>query len=79
MGLRGVKPGIRTKKCSNKYVGVTLNKGSWQGYKKFMVRITVLGVHKIVGSCDDEREAALMYDRVAIRHGMPTNILKKVA
>lgn len=38
--------------------------------------IVIAGNRHLVGYYIDERTAAIEYDKVAIKHGLPTNILK---
>jgi hypothetical protein len=58
---------------SSQYLGVNWD----QQYKKWRAAIAVDGRKRILGYCDDEREAARLYNQAAIRHGR--NVLNILA
>jgi hypothetical protein len=64
---------MKTEKTSQ-YRGVHWHKRA----QRFIAEITVDGIKREILRTKDEREAALAYDRSAVRVGYKTNILKPV-
>lgn len=63
----------RQYKPSSQYLGVSWNRQ----YKKWRASIMVDGRRKILGHCDDEHDAARLYNIAATRHGR--NVLNILA
>lgn len=60
----------------NSYIGVIYRpecRRPWQA------RIKIKGSQVLIGYFETDRDAAIAYDKEAIKHGRPTNILKPIA
>jgi len=67
--------GKKQPKHSSKYMGVYWNKANKKWASNISFREKGVQFRKHLGFFDVERDAAIMYDKMAIRLGLPTNIL----
>lgn len=62
-----------------KYAGIRVERQRKGKPPKYFAIVTVRGKEYRSEKCDTEREAAIQYDRMRIKHGMhPVNILRSV-
>lgn len=74
--INGVR--LKHKDASSKYHGVTWSKRESKWVSRFIYRDSMGTVHnKRLGAFQDERDAAIAYDKMAIHFNLPTNILRK--
>lgn len=74
--IKGVR--LKHKDASSKYHGVTWSKRESKWVSRFIYRDSMGTVHnKRLGAFEDERDAAIAYDKMAIHFNLPTNVLKR--
>lgn len=69
---------FKRKNAMSKYYGVTWSKKESKWLARFIYADAQGKQHnKRLGAFEDERDAALAYDKMAIHFNLPTNILRK--